>query len=64
MTRLALTYLEAAEACGYGLTTIRQAIDNGALVASWATRTKPVIRVAELDRWLESLPSERPGGAS
>ncbi len=58
--KLALTYLEAADACGYSLKVIREAVDRGDLKPSYGTRTKPVLRVAELDRWLESLPAERP----
>jgi hypothetical protein len=61
VTKLALTIAEAAEAVGYSDDVIRAAMKRGELQASYAN-TKPVIRVTELTRWLESLPSER--GAS
>lgn len=57
--RLALTYDEAALAVGYSKETLRQAIDRGELVPSYGTRTKPVLRVTELQRWLDTLPTER-----
>jgi DNA-binding XRE family transcriptional regulator len=57
--RLALTYDEAAAAVGYSKQVIRAAIEHGDLVPSYGTRSKPVIRIAELERWLETLPTER-----
>lgn len=57
--RLALTYEEAAVAVGYSKTTIRQAIERGELVPSYGTKAKPVVRITELQRWLDTLPTER-----
>lgn len=57
MIKLALTLDEAAEASGYSRRVIQIAIARHELIPSYAN-SKPVIRVAELDRWLESLPSE------
>jgi hypothetical protein len=55
--KLAFTFEEAAAATGYGKTVIKLAVRDGDITASYAN-SKPVIRRAELDRWLESLPSE------
>lgn len=55
--RLALTIADAAEACGYSSETIRKAIKENDLVASYAN-SKPVIMVDELSRWLRGLPNE------
>lgn len=60
VTRLALTYDEAAAAVGYSKHVIRDAIDRGELAPSYGAKTKPVIRVTELQRWLDTLPTERP----
>ena len=57
--KLAYSLEEAALACGYGQTTLKVAIRRGELVARFAN-AKPVIPVAELESWLESLPTERP----
>lgn len=59
MEKLALTIKEAAESVSYSIDTIRRAIERHELVLSYAN-SKPVIRVAELERWLRSLPSEKP----
>lgn len=58
MTKLALTIAEAAEAVAYSDDVIRLAIKRGDLQASYAN-SKPVIRVTELERWLDALPTER-----
>ncbi len=57
MTALALNYEDAAAACGYSVKVLREAVHNGELLPSYAN-TKPVFRVPELERWLESLPTE------
>lgn len=51
----------AAEASGVSKTTIREALADGALVAHYVggRASKPVIRAADLDEWIESLPTER-----
>lgn len=58
----AYTLEEAAMACGYGVSTIREAIRAGEIAPNYGgpKKSKPTIRVAELDRWLESLPTEKP----
>jgi hypothetical protein len=56
--KLALTYDEAAEACGYHRDVLRDAVKANELVASYAN-SKPVFLVTELQRWLESLPTEK-----
>lgn len=57
--KLSLDYEGAAEATGYSPDTIRRAVDNSEMVARFAN-SKPVIQVKELERWLESLPTEKP----
>jgi len=51
----------AAEASGFGETTIREAIELGDLVAHYGGRrnSKPVIRAIDLDAWVASLPTSR-----
>lgn len=50
----------AAEAAGCGITSIKEAIEAGDLVAHYRG-TKPLIRAVDLDEWVASLPTERPG---
>lgn len=57
--RPAYTRVEWAKACGYGITTIKDAITDGKLVESFAN-TKGVITLEEGMRWLRSLPQEPP----
>jgi hypothetical protein len=57
--RLALTITEAATATGYSDDVIRAALGRGELVPRYGTKSKPVIPVTELQRWLDSLPTER-----
>ena len=57
MEKLALTIDEAAEAASVSDDVIRKAIRRGTLTASYPS-SRPVIRVAELERWLTDLPSE------
>lgn len=57
--KLSYTYDEAAEATGYSERTIRDAVRNHDLTASYAN-SKPVIRRQELEDWLQSLPNEKP----
>lgn len=53
----------AVVATGIGETTIRKALNDGDLVAHYVG-SKPVIRAADLDEWVESLPTEKPERAS
>lgn len=57
--RLALTITEAADATGYSDDVIRAALGRGELTPRYGTKSKPVITIVELTRWLESLPTER-----
>jgi hypothetical protein len=59
MAKLAYSIPEAAEATGYGVTTIKEAITVGDLTPRYANR-KPVIPTAELERWIESRPTIAP----
>lgn len=54
---LAYTLAGAAEATGYSLSIIKQAVEKGNLTRRYANR-KPVILATELQAWLESLPYE------
>jgi hypothetical protein len=56
--KLALTYAEAAQATGYGVSTLNIAVSRGNLVPSYMN-SKPVFAIAELERWIASLPNER-----
>jgi hypothetical protein len=60
MDRLAYSIDDAATAVGYSADTIRREVDKGNLSVRYANR-KPIILRSELEAWLESLPSERPG---
>lgn len=52
---------EAAASSGLSISTIRHAIDQNELVASYGgpKKTKPVILADEFDRWLRALPTEK-----
>ena len=63
MTALALAAVAynmagAVAASGIGETSIKAAIRNGDLVAHFIG-SKLVIRAADLDDWIQSLPTER-----
>ncbi len=63
MTHLALAAVSysmagAIAATGIGETTLKAAIANNDLVAHYVG-TKLVIRAADLDEWIQSLPTER-----
>lgn len=55
--KLSYNWVEAAEATGYSVDTIRRAVRNNQLTARYAN-SKPVILVSELTEWLESLSTE------
>lgn len=57
--RVSLTRAEAAEVVGVSEATLRRAIDRGDLVARFSGR-KTLIRPADLEAWVESLPTEGP----
>lgn len=59
MTAVSFNLEDAAKACGYSVKTLRGAIASNSLIAhraSEASNSKLVIRVADLDAWIESLP--------
>jgi excisionase family DNA binding protein len=58
VTVLAYTLTDAAAAVGLSERTLRDAIGEGSLTAHYSGR-KPLIRPADLEAWLESLPTER-----
>lgn len=63
MSRLALGAVSynmsgAVAATGIGETTIKNAIASGDLIAHYVG-VKTVIRAADLDEWIQSLPTER-----
>lgn len=63
MTALALGAVSynmagAVGATGIGETTIKAAIASGDLIAHYVG-VKTVIRAADLDEWIQSLPTER-----
>ena len=51
----------AAAHSGVSVTTLRQAIADGDLIARYigSKATKPVVRAVDLDEWLQTLPTER-----
>ena len=55
--KLSYNWVEAAEATGYSVDTIRRAVRNNELVTRYAN-SKPVILANELAEWLESLGTE------
>jgi hypothetical protein len=59
MSKLAFTFEEAAEACGYSVRTLKTAAANSELIVKYAN-SKGVIRTADLDAWLDQLPAEPP----
>ena len=56
--RIAYTLPEAAVVAGVGITVIKEACDRGDLIKRYPT-SRPVIRVADLEAWMENLPTER-----
>lgn len=55
--KLAYTIQEAVVATGISESEIKKAIRRGDLIPSYPN-ARPVIRAAELDRWLEAMPAE------
>jgi excisionase family DNA binding protein len=54
---------KAAAATGIGHQTIRDAINEGELIAHYVG-VKAVIRAVDLDEWIASLPTDKPVRAS
>ncbi|MBM0128044.1 hypothetical protein [Pimelobacter simplex] len=49
----------ASKATGIGSTNIKIAADRGDLICHWVGN-KRIFRAADLDAWVQSLPTERP----
>ncbi|MBP5800780.1 hypothetical protein J2D78_01655 [Microbacterium maritypicum] len=60
LDKLSYSIENFAKATDYGVTTIREAIDAGDLVARYAN-SKPVITREDGLLWLRSLRTEKPG---
>lgn len=58
MIPVSYTLTGAVEACGLSETTLRDAIEEGDLVAHYKGR-RPVILRRDLEEWVESLPTQR-----
>lgn len=58
-SKVAYTLDEAAEATGYSRRTIDSAVAKHDLIPRYAN-SRPVIPAKELERWLDSLPTENP----
>jgi len=56
---LAVPLVIAAAMVGISVDKLKQHIDRSELVASYIDY-KPVIKLKELERWLDARPSERP----
>lgn len=59
MSQIAYTFEQAAEQTGYSVRTLKQAVADGNLAARYAN-SKGVLRHADLETWLDSLPAEAP----
>lgn len=61
--KVSYTLVEAVVATGISERTIRDAIDDGLLVANYCglKSSKPVLRAIQLDAWIASLPTVRGG---
>jgi len=57
MAKLAYSITEAAMAAGVSVTRIKEALRDGEMAAKRVSPRKRVVEVAELARWLESLPT-------
>lgn len=55
----AYTIPEAAEVASVGESTLKAAITSGDLPRRYPS-TRPIILESDLDKWLESLPTEAP----
>lgn len=64
MTDLALASVSytlegASRATGIGVTNIKAAAANNELICHWVG-SKRIFRAADLDEWVQSLPTEKP----
>lgn len=57
--KLSYSYEEAAAALGISAKVLQLAVKDNELVPTYVTERKPVFRTAELERWLDSKPTER-----
>ncbi|WP_323986258.1 MerR family transcriptional regulator [Microbacterium plantarum] len=58
-SKLAYSIPDLAEAVGLSVSSIRDAIDRGDLRPKYPNR-KPIIPAGEAERWIASLPEEKP----
>lgn len=59
LTKLAYTKAELAVATGLSIDSVSDAMKRGDLVARYFG-TKPIIPVKEAQRWVDSMPEEKP----
>ena len=59
MNKIAYNFAEAAEAVGFSVRTIQRAVQEGELVAHYRKGDTPRIKLADLEAWVESWPTER-----
>jgi excisionase family DNA binding protein len=59
LNAISYTVPNAAKATGIGRGRIIRACDEGDLPCHW-NGTNRIIRAADLDEWIQSLPTERP----
>lgn len=59
MTKVAYSYVEAADAVGLSERTIRLPVADGEAVAHYRHGQTPRIKAADLEAWVESWPTER-----
>lgn len=57
MDKIAYTYEEAAAELGCSSKMLRRAVKDNLLVATYLSPRKPVIRLADLNAWLDSKPT-------
>lgn len=60
LDKLAYSIPNFAKAVDLSETTLKLAIDAGELIPVYPAKRKPLITKQEGERWLQSLPAERP----
>jgi hypothetical protein len=59
LTKLAYSTTELARAIGVSVDLVQRAMRDGSLMPSYVS-SKPIFPVTEAERWLSSLPTEKP----
>jgi hypothetical protein len=59
LTKLAYSTAELARAVGVSVDLVQSAMRDGSLMPSYV-RSKPIFPINEAERWLSSLPTEKP----